>query len=193
MAQPRNFIPLEAVKIATPCRADWNRMQGSDNVRFCQTCTKNVYNLSDMTREQAEALILEKEGNLCVRFYQRADGTVLTHDCPVGSKVARRPFYWLAAGFAAFLSSGVAIAQHENTRAISPCPVTPPTYTASVDRLASFRGMPVIGAVVNKLSPSLVSAPPPPNVIMGAVAIPRPPARPTPTPAPTPTPHAEGG
>lgn len=44
----------------------------------------NVYNLSEMSRRQAEELIASREGGLCVRFYQRADGTVLTRDCPVG-------------------------------------------------------------------------------------------------------------
>ena len=46
----------------------------------------NVYNLSDMTEEEALKLVEEREGRLCVRFYQREDGTVLTSDCPVGSR-----------------------------------------------------------------------------------------------------------
>jgi hypothetical protein len=33
---------------------------------------------------EAERLVVEKEGRLCVRFHRRADGTVLTRDCPVG-------------------------------------------------------------------------------------------------------------
>ncbi len=86
------FIPLEDVRVATPCRADWNKMEGDGNARFCGSCAKNVYNLSEMTRADAEHLILEHEGHLCVRYYQRADGTVLTKDCPVGITERRRPF-----------------------------------------------------------------------------------------------------
>jgi len=88
----------DRIKIASPCDADWNRMQGDDRVRFCAHCQKNVYNLSALTRRDAEALIKEKEGNLCARFYRRADGTVLTQDCPVGlkAKITRR-ISWLAA------------------------------------------------------------------------------------------------
>jgi hypothetical protein len=37
-----------------------------------------------MTREEAEALIMNAEGRLCVRFYKRRDGSVITEDCPVG-------------------------------------------------------------------------------------------------------------
>ena len=71
--------------IATPCPASWDDMEGDDRVRFCPECELNVYNLSAMTEEQALALVQEREGRLCVRLYQREDGTVLTSDCPVGA------------------------------------------------------------------------------------------------------------
>jgi hypothetical protein len=99
-AQPSS--PLDNLHVATPCRAAWENMAGTDQVRFCQTCAKNVYNLSMMSRDEAERLIRAKEGKLCVRFYQREDGTVLTNDCPVGARVARRRLWGgLAAGLAA--------------------------------------------------------------------------------------------
>ena len=69
------------VRIARPCAADWNAMQGDDCIRHCARCRQNVYDLSAMTLAEGKALIREKEGNLCVRFYQRADGTVQTADC----------------------------------------------------------------------------------------------------------------
>ncbi|HEV8145733.1 MAG TPA: carboxypeptidase-like regulatory domain-containing protein [Bryobacteraceae bacterium] len=78
---------LDQVRIASPCRADWDAMQGDDRVRFCAECGKNVYNLSALTRPEAEALVTEKEGRMCVRFYQRADGSALTSDCPVGVRI----------------------------------------------------------------------------------------------------------
>ena len=64
--------PLESINIASPCNASWDAMQGDDWARFCATCHKHVYNLSEMSRTAAEALILENEGQLCVRFFQRA-------------------------------------------------------------------------------------------------------------------------
>jgi hypothetical protein len=82
-------VMLESLRIATPCSADWDEMAGDDRVRFCGKCEKNVYNLSAMTREAGEALVREKEGRMCVRMYQRADGTVLTADCPVGVRRER--------------------------------------------------------------------------------------------------------
>ena len=97
------LIPLESVRVANPCSADWDKMQGDDRVRFCQSCAKNVFNLSELSKSEAEKLITEKQGNLCVQYYQRADGTVITDDCPVGLKIVRRPFKWLVASFAALL------------------------------------------------------------------------------------------
>ncbi len=61
-------------------------MDGDERVRFCRECNRNVYNLSAMTDAEARRVVAEREGRLCVRFYQRRDGTVLTSDCPVAQK-----------------------------------------------------------------------------------------------------------
>lgn len=82
--------PLDNLKVAAPCAADWGRMRGDDRVRFCAQCSLNVYNLSGMTRAEAEALVTNTEGRLCVRFYRRADGTLLTENCPVGLRAIKR-------------------------------------------------------------------------------------------------------
>ncbi len=74
---------LEDITIATPCLADWDKMTGDHRVRFCGDCKMNVYNLSGMSRQKAEALVQAKEGRLCVQFLKRADGTIITKDCPV--------------------------------------------------------------------------------------------------------------
>jgi hypothetical protein len=65
-------------------------MYGTDRKRLCGDCNMNVYNLSAMTKLEAERLIMNAEGRLCARFYRRPDGTVLTKDCPVGWKAARQ-------------------------------------------------------------------------------------------------------
>lgn len=65
-------------------------MNGADRTRFCASCQLNVYNLSAMTKKEAENLIVKTEGRLCVRFYRRADGTVLTQNCPTGLKALKK-------------------------------------------------------------------------------------------------------
>jgi len=96
---------LPNIRVATPCRADWNQMVGDDRVRHCASCDKDVFNLSSMTRDEAEALVLAKAGNLCARYYQRQDGTILLADCAVGvaQKKKRRV---IAAGAALLLAGG---------------------------------------------------------------------------------------
>lgn len=95
--------PLQNIKIASPCSADWNEMIGNDQKRFCGSCQKNVYNLSGMTKDDAENLLLNAEGRLCVRFYKRADGTILTEDCPVGWAAFKRRVSKTATAFASLM------------------------------------------------------------------------------------------
>ncbi len=82
--------PLDHVRIAAPCKADWDSMFGDERVRFCGQCNLNVYNLSEMTKSDAELLVARTEGRLCVRFYRRTDGSILTRNCPEGLRALKR-------------------------------------------------------------------------------------------------------
>ena len=95
---------LDHISVAAPCHAKWSEMSGDERARFCKLCSKHVYNLSAMSRTEAEALVQQKEGKVCVRFYQRADGTVLTDNCPVGLRAARDRMRWIGAGIAALFA-----------------------------------------------------------------------------------------
>lgn len=100
----RTLPMLESIRIATPCSARWEEMKGDDRSRHCSHCDKHVFNLSAMTREEAELTMLEKTGEVCVRLFRRDDGTVLTEDCPVGVRRRRLRLFGvvtLAAGLAA--------------------------------------------------------------------------------------------
>ena len=93
MTTPANGrVPLEQIRIANPCLARWEEMEGDDRVRFCGACKKNVYNLSALPRSEAEALVASHEGKMCAALFRRKDGTVLTADCPVGLRRARARF-----------------------------------------------------------------------------------------------------
>lgn len=97
--------PLDHVTVAAPCNVGWENMVGDERVRFCGQCSLNVYNLSGMTKSEAERLVVQAEGRLCVRFYRRADGTILTKDCPVGLRALRKRAAKVAtASFSAVLS-----------------------------------------------------------------------------------------
>jgi len=92
---------VDQVRVASPCHANWDDMEGDEKVRFCGACRLHVYNLSAMDVEEAAERIGEHEGRLCVRFYHREDGTVLTQDCPVGQERKARRRKAAACGVAA--------------------------------------------------------------------------------------------
>jgi hypothetical protein len=75
---------MPALRIATPCSADWAYMPGNDKVRHCPQCQLDVYNFSEMTPLEINQIIAARTGRLCARFYQRPDGTMLTEDCHAG-------------------------------------------------------------------------------------------------------------
>lgn len=124
--------PLNDIKIASPCSADWNEMIGSERRRFCGECKLNVYNLSGMTRVEAENLLIKSEGRLCVRFFKRADGSVLTKECPVGWQMVKHRVSKTATAFVSLifgLFSGVGLnaflSQYERGNAIGKMIVAP--------------------------------------------------------------------
>ena len=83
---------LDQIRVASPCSMKWDDLTpvgGGETVRHCGQCRLNVYNLSAMTRDEATALVENAEGRVCAGFFRRADGTVLTRDCPVGVRAAR--------------------------------------------------------------------------------------------------------
>jgi len=92
---------LDDVRIASPCDVSWSSMDGDSDVRYCGSCKKHVYNLSMMSRAEADAVLVAAKATegICVRLYRRADGTVITDDCPVG--VRRRRFWRRTSGLAA--------------------------------------------------------------------------------------------
>lgn len=107
--------PLDNIKIASPCSQDWDAMTGVGRKRYCGECKLNVYNLSEMTRTEAESFLMNSEGRLCVRFYRRQDGTILTKDCPVGWQAVKQRLSRVATAFVSLIFaalSGIGLANY---------------------------------------------------------------------------------
>lgn len=98
---------LDTLRVASPCSADWRKMTGDSRVRMCAECNKNVYDISAMTEAEALAL-LRRESGACVRFYKRADGRVMTSDCPVGVVDRRKRLRILAVASVPLVAATVA-------------------------------------------------------------------------------------
>lgn len=156
---------LEDVRIASPCHESWDAMAGGERVRHCGSCDLDVFNLSGMTREEATELLHSRGASICARFYRRADGTVLTADCPVGVARLRRRLVLVATAVFSLLGlSGVVAAAGVRTLGCH--------GSAGGDVLGQS---PTLQSVMAMFSGKPT---PPPKVLMGKIAIPHPTATP---------------
>jgi hypothetical protein len=112
-----------------------------------------------MTRREAEALVFESEGRACVRFFRRADGTMMTADCPA----SRRPLWraWLGLGVAAVIAIALAVIGRMAPRAEH--------RTGLRDHLGRAQDVEPIRTVVDWIDP------PPPVWVVGKLCVPPPP------------------
>lgn len=183
-------IPLlQSVRVASPCEASWEGMEAIDGerVKFCLHCAKNVYNLSEMTQGEAEGLLRKHEGKLCVRYYQRRDGTVLTRDCPIGAQAVRMGLIrrsTVAASLFAMLFGAMAAMTLSECRTqgrVVSAPMPKPTAIAGGISVMPVPPMPpvvpepvtqIMGAVRPMRMMGEVVAPPPPRPMMGKMRIP---------------------
>jgi len=94
---------LDEVRVTSPCPVSWQDMKGDDRVRHCSMCQLAVYDLSALTRSEAENLIRETTDRLCIRVHRRPDGKVMTRDCPLGRLRAIRRRVAAFAGMAGLL------------------------------------------------------------------------------------------
>jgi hypothetical protein len=87
----RAQLTLGDVQIASPCDVPWEAMRGGGRGRYCEACKLHVFNVSGMTRADALRLLRQQTGRICIRLFRRADGAILTQDCPSG--LAARPHH----------------------------------------------------------------------------------------------------
>lgn len=101
---------LGKVTVGFRCPMNWEAMTGNDRARFCSKCQKTVTDLSQLTREEAEAFV-EKEGPLgkaCIRIWRDENGKVVTQGC--GSVAVNTKRVVKKAAVAAAAAGGLAMA-----------------------------------------------------------------------------------
>ncbi len=97
--------PVDDTRVASPCGESWEGMVGDARQRLCLRCDAHVYDLSAMTRDEAEVFLATRGATACVRFFRRDDGTVRTSDCPVGVRKKRVRLAILSAAGAGMLAT----------------------------------------------------------------------------------------
>jgi hypothetical protein len=65
-------------------------MEDADTRRFCQSCNREVHNLSGLTRNQAARLVISTNGQLCAHIRTDQNGEIL---------LARPGKVWVTARF----------------------------------------------------------------------------------------------
>ncbi len=109
--------------IETPCPTTWDKMKGSDTVRFCHLCHLNVYNIANLTDKEAEEVLSKgKGGRVCALLYRRPDGTIVTDNCPRALRKIRDASKWLKAKIIAATTLAISLltpiaAQSESPKA----------------------------------------------------------------------------
>jgi hypothetical protein len=144
---------MSAIRIATPCSATWADMPGNDKVRRCSQCKLDVYNLSEMSPLEMNQIVAARTGRLCARIYQRADGTMLEKNCPVGIRAAiLRASHIAAATLAALVTIAPA-----KTSAIPPQNGSSSIRMQSAQQGLTLQVRDISGAVIPGTSASLVN------------------------------------
>ena len=108
----KNQNLLKVIAVEGPCRAAWDEMSGGDSARFCAHCNRTVHNLSAMQSSEAEQLLCESAGKLCVRFERGPDGVVRTLDYQPVFKNHRRRRLWTFVAACLAAMAGTAYALH---------------------------------------------------------------------------------
>jgi len=116
---------IRNLRVASPCHVGWERMAGDERVRFCDSCKLHVYNLSELTSIEINELIVKTEGRICGRLHRRADGTVLTRDCPVGLRALRKNIARVAGAAFATILSACSFVFAQNPKADKSCKQIP--------------------------------------------------------------------
>lgn len=95
---------LDSITIPVACPVSWDEMHGDHRTRFCDKCSQNVHDVSEMTAAEAVQLVTSGETMPCLRLFRRPDGRVMTTDCLTKRERAwkwlNRRSAWAAAVFA---------------------------------------------------------------------------------------------
>jgi ankyrin repeat protein len=152
MKKQRNLI--DRVSVEKPCTADWNRMFGNDEVRFCEHCAKSVHNLSAITRKDAERLVKKSNGKLCIRYYTDKNKKIAFTDAPVQiTRLGRRVSQFAASVFTAALSVSSVAAQ--GSARIAPENQVAPVQTSGI-KTNSHGGATILSGTVKDSSGAVI-------------------------------------
>jgi len=76
------MVTLERSETKASCQTNWDDMDGTPKVRYCESCQQHVYNFAGLSLPEIEALVEHYDGPGTVTIYTRTDGTFMTAERP---------------------------------------------------------------------------------------------------------------
>ncbi len=135
--------PLDNLTLSFPCPVSWDSMEGDERERLCKQCSKKVFNISDLTKKEAEELLSVNKGRkMCYTFFVRQDGTIKTDNCPRVLRPIRKSLKSLqrvcsvALAFLFSISSGFAKPDRDNASSKNGQPLNHPEFTRTAGIIA---------------------------------------------------------
>ena len=158
-----------ALQIETPCPMSWGSLKGDDTKRYCSECSLFVHNASQLSRQDAQALVAGADSRVCMRFEYDAAGAPIFLDsqrAESASALVQRSRTQQLARWALAAAAGVLAACSGNQS--TPPPVAPtadPNGGETTSLMGRVCTMEVLGDVALPERPELMGE---------AVAVPEP-------------------
>lgn len=170
-------------RLSYACPIPWASMRGDERERYCSKCARSVVNVSLLTHDQREALLANPPpGGLCVSYYQRLSGEMVSAENPLTPAESGRVVQW---GVAALSLGAVALAANitPNTHeSLTRAKDTTATTITAVCHEVTTRGRAAVDYVADQLGLKPKPAPVV-SVFLGMTACPIPPPSPALAPA----------
>lgn len=157
------------IKVASPCSEKWESMRGDERRRFCEKCQLHVHDVRSLSEAEATELLRGASGRVCGRVFQRADGTVLTRDCPVGEATLRRRMVMSVVAVAALFVAvaGLLTGSRSTRHHEGPAPVADALRDRFHAAREALRATALFGPLIDRFDPA-----PPPMIVGKIVAMP---------------------
>lgn len=69
---------LENFEVPQPCSMNWDEMPGNEEIRHCDKCQHQIYNLSEMPKRRALKVLNQPNETVCVTYLQDEHNQVIT-------------------------------------------------------------------------------------------------------------------
>lgn len=69
---------LNNFEVPKPCSMNWDEMNGSEEIRHCDRCQHQIYNLSEMPKRRALKVLNQTNEKVCITYLQDENNKVIT-------------------------------------------------------------------------------------------------------------------